>query len=254
MKRLRIILLISFLVFGMPGQMAIAKDTNTASLGFDETYLELLKQFGAVEDEIHNLDMYIESLSDYYADPEVSLKLEELTTRLLAFAETMAQKEGSAGSYQPSEEKEELISLLEELIAVARMKVEFALTFNGVEKPYTIRELLELAEYGAVNFDGNEVELILLTENDGFLMDMIINGDFMENGLEEVVDEAFEGVSDIAETDTKYGDSKTTIGGELPKTGKNDFSNLFIGFLTALLGSILSIIVRNGKSEINKKL
>jgi processed acidic surface protein len=216
----------------------VSNESDASSLN-QAMALEMLKQFDISEDEIQNLKDYYLSIQDYINSEEVSVKLEDLRTRMTEFGQALIIKEQTDDNYKPTQDEiNQITSMYDELFSIIKLTPKFYLTSNGVNTPISLAELLKMD-----SVKDADVTMELYTSDSTLLATMVVPNEMLQSKLEEAIKD----VSKISDNTT------TQKGGTLPKTATNYLAETLLGLIIACAGIFMYRKVRNGNCEIYKE-
>ncbi|MDF2845161.1 MAG: hypothetical protein K0R00_3587 [Herbinix sp.] len=209
-------------------------------------YMEIFNQIGITEAEISNLENHFLKITDYISSPEGQAQMEDIATRMLAFSQSLFDKSIVDENYQPSDaEIAEFAALYEELLTNLKLKVVVSIVSNGVEKQYTIEELMKMNEIKDADY-----KLGFYNDASELLLDAVFTSEFINTNFGSVIEDIN---NEIIDTKNNEKPVQTVKGGELPKTAANYVSNAIVGLCFIIFGVILLMLkVRTDKSETNK--
>lgn len=214
-----------------------SNESDSSSLN-QEMVFEMMKQFDISEDEIQNLKDYYLSIQDYINSEEVSLKLQDLRTRMTEFGQALIIKEQTDENYKPTEDEiNQITSMYDELFSLIKLTPKFYLTSNGVNTPISLAKLLKM---DSVN--DADVTMELYTSDSKLLVAMVVPNEMLKSKLEEAIKD----VSNISDNTT------TQKGGTLPKTATNYLAETLMGLMIVCVGIFMYRKVRNESCEIYK--
>ncbi|MFE8699288.1 processed acidic surface protein [Cytobacillus sp. FJAT-54145] len=185
---------------------------------------EFLDAVGLTEDEIHTLFAHFEALDQLSLEQQ----MENIGTRLEALMMLDPEAELT------DEQKQEIISVWEDMIAILNVSPTFYLVdAGGTRNPITFGELAMMEE-----FDGNGLLIELYTLSGDLLLDMqvsaeMLSGDFAINAGEKLTD-----VGDIA------GELTILKHERMPDTASTYGLNILLGLFIVFVGISL-LVIRN---------
>ncbi len=206
-------------------------DGNGIDEQFDKEFInELLPlfqdEFGLTKDELTNLKNHLEGLNEKLSTPEAIAKLEQLSQRLMAFAQFDSINQLTSNQIQ------EFLSIYDELLSMMEVKVKFSIVKGNKEKPLSFLDLLKLE-----SLDNAKLKASIYDLNGNLLADFIISGDIVNSGtIKHIGKDLNTATEKIKEVKKQKPVFKTVKGGQLPNTAGNYALNILLGFIIALAG------------------
>lgn len=215
---------------------------GSSDLGIDPTMiLGYLEQLGLTQGELQNIQNHFINNEEYFLSAEVQSKIEELRTRMLAYAQDIITKGTADPNYKMSDtELKEFVSFYEELLSLAKLKAVFSISQDGVDKTVSIFDLMKLEEEDMLNKD---LKVAIYNSDSELLADFVVTSEFINDNLGDIIED----VNNAAEGNQTI---QTVKGGKLPKTASNDLAFVLLGLFVTTLGVYVYRKVRNDKSEI----
>ncbi len=213
--------------------------------GIDPTILlGYLEQIGLTQAELQNLQNHFMNNEEYFSSAEVQTKIEEISTRMIAFAQDLVAKGEADPNYKMSDtELKEFVSFYEEILSLAKLKAVVSISKDGADQTISIFDLLKLEEEDMLNKD---LKVAIYNMDSELLADFVVTSDFIRDNLGGVIDDvenAAEGIQTI----------QTVKGGKLPKTASNDLAFVLLGLVVTSVGVYVYRKVRNDKGEISQE-
>lgn len=213
--------------------------------GIDPTILlGYLEQIGLTQAELQNLQNHFMNNEEYFSSAEVQTKIEEISTRMIAFAQELVAKGEADSNYKMSDtELKEFVSFYEEILSLAKLKAVVSISKDGVDQTISIFDLLKLEEEEMLNKD---LKVAIYNMDSELLADFVVTSDFIRDNLGGVID-------DVENTAEGIQTIQTVKGGKLPKTASNDLAFVLLGLVVTSVGVYVYRKVRNDKGEISQE-